>query len=112
MTFIDRRSHGGIAVGGAAFLAPPELMPQADALGFAVSKKRLTDAEMYTASNWNVVSTDLEIPYVLDNESIGYLFGDTLSAARPEGGRHHRFPVMLRSASDPGAATASSSIAP
>ena len=107
MPFVDRRGFGKIAAGsavlaGASLVAPVGPVPQASAFGLATSKKRLTGADMYTASNWRVAGTDLGIPYVLENGSIGYLFGDTFSSAWPEGGSDHRSPVMLRSASAPG----------
>lgn len=107
MPFVDRRGFGKIAAGsavlaGTSLVAPVGPVPQASAFGLATSKKRLTGADMYTASNWRVAGTDLGIPYVLENGSIGYLFGDTFSSAWPEGGSDHRSPVMLRSTSAPG----------
>jgi len=66
-------------------------------------KKRITGGDLDTARRWNVAGTDLGIPYVLENLSIGYLFGDTFSSAWPEEGRGWRSPVMLRSNSHPGA---------
>ncbi|MFN8492704.1 MAG: DUF4185 domain-containing protein [Caldilineaceae bacterium] len=62
--------------------------------------KRLTGADLDTARRWNVGGTDLGIPYVLENGSIGYLFGDTFSGPWP-GGPDWRAPVMLRSNVDP-----------
>lgn len=66
-------------------------------------KKRLTGADLDTNSRWQVAGTDLGIPYVLENCSIGYLFGDTFNTARPEDpGNGWRSPVMLRSNIHPG----------
>jgi hypothetical protein len=70
----------------------------------AVKKKRLTGLDLDTEKRWMVGGTDLGIPYVLENGSIGYLFGDTFSSS-PNDGQNWRTPVMLRSAvhpSDPG----------
>ncbi|GAB3960468.1 hypothetical protein GCM10027614_82430 [Micromonospora vulcania] len=50
-------------------------------------KKRLTGADLDTNSRWRVAGTDLGIPYVLENGSIGYLFGDTFNTPWPEGRR-------------------------
>ena len=75
-------------------------------LGFehaaAAFDKRLTRADLDTAKRWAVGGTDLGIPYVLENGSIGYLFGDTFSDPLP-GGKGWRSPVMLRSAVSPAA---------
>lgn len=65
-------------------------------------KKRLTGADLDTSSRWQVAGTDLGIPYVLENLSIGYLFGDTFSSPWPEDGLGWRSPVLLRSNSTPG----------
>src|SRR2546426_8654079 len=45
----------------------------------AIWKKRLTGADLDTNRRWHVAGTDLGIPYVLENLSIGYLFGDTFN---------------------------------
>ncbi|MDN5853607.1 MAG: DUF4185 domain-containing protein, partial [Actinomycetia bacterium] len=87
----------GAALGTAAL--PPGLMPKADA---ATYKKTLTGVGKDPDRRWDVVGTDLGIPYVLENGSIGYLFGDTFSSALP-GGPGWRSPVMLRSNVAPGA---------
>jgi hypothetical protein len=65
-------------------------------------KKRLTGADLVTNRWWKVAGTDLGIPYVLENGSIGYLFGDTFSTPWPETGKDWRSPVMLRSNFHPG----------
>lgn len=73
--------------------------------GTARWKKRLTGADLDTNARWNVAGTDLGIPYVLENGSIGYLFGDTFNTPFPEGPpvpNDWRSPVMLRSNVHPG----------
>jgi hypothetical protein len=68
-------------------------------------RKRLTGADLDTNSRWQVAGTDLGIPYVLENGSIGYLFGDTFNTPFPEGPpqpNDWRSPVMLRSDVHPG----------
>ncbi|NUR48110.1 MAG: DUF4185 domain-containing protein [Hamadaea sp.] len=59
--------------------------------------KRLTGADLDTARRWQVAGTDLGIPYLLENGSVGFLFGDTFASAWPEDGDDWRSPVMLRS---------------
>lgn len=74
--------------------------------GAASFRKRLTGADLDTNQRWRVAGTDLGIPFVLENGSIGYLFGDTFSSALPEGPplpNDWRSPVMLRSNVHPGA---------
>ncbi len=71
--------------------------------GTAKFRKRLTGADLDTAQRWRVAGTDLGIPYVLENGSIGYLFGDTFGSAWPEEGNDWRSPVMLRSNVHPNA---------
>lgn len=67
-------------------------------------KKRVTGADLDTNARWNVAGTDLGIPYVLENGSIGYLFGDTFNSPFPETHNNDwRSPVMLRSNVHPGA---------
>src|SRR5688572_21647158 len=81
----------------AAPVAPPV---QASALqSRAVWIKRLTGADRDTNFRWQIAGTDLGIPYVLENGSIGYLFGDTFSTPWPESPppSNWRSPVMLRS---------------
>jgi hypothetical protein len=71
----------------------------------ATLKKRLTGADLDTNRRWHVGGTDLGIPYVLENGSIGYLFGDTFDTGPPEGPplpNDWRAPVMLRSNVHPG----------
>lgn len=68
-------------------------------------KKRLTGADRDTSRRWHVAGTDLGIPYVIDDGSVGFLFGDTYDKARWEGPpplSDWRSPVMLRSGSPPG----------
>ena len=69
----------------------------------AIWKKRLTGADLDTNRRWKVAGTDLGIPYVLENGSIGYLFGDTFDKPWPESGSDWRAPVMLRSNIHPAA---------
>lgn len=70
----------------------------------ATFKERLTGADRATNTRWQVAGTDLGIPYVLENGSIGYLFGDTFNTARPEVANNGwRSPVMLRSNVHPAA---------
>ncbi len=72
--------------------------------GQAVWLKRLTGADRETFSRWQVAGTSLGIPYVLDNGSVGYLFGDTFSTQWPEGPpmpNNWRSPIMLRSNAHP-----------
>src|ERR1043165_414133 len=94
---LDRRAFlGRMAAAGLAAAVPSLVLPrQAQA---ATWKKRLTGADLDTNSRWQVAGTDLGIPYVLENGSIGYLFGDTFSTPWPESGQDWRSPVMLRSA--------------
>jgi hypothetical protein len=68
-------------------------------------KKRLTGADLDTNSRWHVAGTDLGIPYVLENLSIGYLFGDTFNTPGPKTPplpNDWRAPVLLRSNVHPG----------
>lgn len=81
------------------------LLPVAGVLaqdGTSVWKKRLTGEDLDTGQRWGVAGTDLGIPYVLENESIGYLFGDTFSTQWPDDGKGWRSPILLRSAAKPG----------
>lgn len=69
-------------------------------------KKRLTGADLDTNQRWAVAGTDLGIPYVLENGSIGYLFGDTFNTPNPFGPplpNDWRSPIMLRSNVHPNA---------
>ena len=68
----------------------------------AIWKKRLTGADLDTNHRWKVAGTDLGIPYVLENGSIGFLFGDTFGSPWPEDGIDWRAPIMLRSNIHPG----------
>ncbi|MFI0794846.1 DUF4185 domain-containing protein [Micromonospora rubida] len=103
---LDRRAFLGrvAAVATASAVAPALALPgPAQA---ATWKKRLTGADLDTNSRWQVAGTDLGIPYVLENGSIGYLFGDTFNTPWPEGPplpNDWRSPVMLRSNVHPGA---------
>ena len=102
---LSRRHFGRAVLGSAALAGAVTLAPsgqsKAVAQGAATFKRRLTGADMYPAHNWRVGGTDLGIPYVLENGSIGYLMGDTFAGPWPESGGDHRSPVMLRSAADP-----------
>lgn len=70
---------------------------------------RITGADMYTAQRWQVAGTDLGIPYLLENGSVGFLLGDTFSSAfpgpvppePPGSGQGWRSPVGLRSNVNP-----------
>lgn len=99
MTITRRRLLGAAAIGGLAASVPGVALSQS--IWPAWFKKRLTGADLDTAYRWQVAGTDLGIPYVLENGSIGYLFGDTFSSASP-GGPGWRSPVMLRSGVHPG----------
>jgi hypothetical protein len=97
----DRRTFlRGAAVAG---LAAAPLLGSAGTASAATWSKRLTGADLDTNSRWQVAGTDLGIPYVLENGSIGYLFGDTFGGPWPEDGIDWRAPVMLRSNIHPGA---------
>ena len=82
---LDRRAFlARVGVGGlAAALATTAVRPTA--AGAATWRKRLTGADLDTNHRWHVAGTDLGIPYVLENGSIGYLFGDTFDTPWPEG---------------------------
>ncbi|NUR72818.1 MAG: DUF4185 domain-containing protein [Hamadaea sp.] len=69
----------------------------------AVCVKQLTGANLDTTRRWRVAGTDLGIPYLLENGSVGFLFGDTFASAWPEDGDDWRSPVMLRSNVHPAA---------
>ena len=103
---LDRRSllRHATLTGVAAAIVPALAVPgPAQA---ATWRKRLTGADLDTNSRWRVAGTDLGIPYVLENGSIGYLFGDTFNTPWPEGPplpNDWRSPVMLRSNVHPGA---------
>lgn len=62
---------------------------------------RVTGGDRESNWNWQVAGTDLGIPYLLENGSVGYLFGDTFSSTWPEQGQGWRSPVGLRSATNP-----------
>lgn len=55
------------------------------------------------SKRWWVWGTDLGIPYLLENNSVGYLFGDTFASASPDSQDQWRSPVMLRSNVHPAA---------
>lgn len=103
----SRRTFLRTAAGGATAVALGVAgvgVNAAPARAQSTFRKRLTGADLDTARRWNVAGTDLGIPYVLENGSIGYLFGDTFASAWPETGTDWRSPVMLRSNVHPGAA--------
>lgn len=61
---------------------------------------RVTGADMPQTTRFGVYGTDLGIPFLLANGSIGYLFGDTFTSANADdihGGQDWRSPVLLRS---------------
>lgn len=110
MTEIDYSGSGAIRPSRRGFLGAVALGLTAVGVGApalpataATFRKRLTGADLDTAARWQVAGTDLGIPYVLENGSIGYLFGDTFSTPWPETGQDWRSPVMLRSNVHPGA---------
>ncbi|GAA2709602.1 hypothetical protein GCM10010429_24260 [Micromonospora olivasterospora] len=99
--FLGRVAAAGVATATASTLALPG---EARA---ATWRKRLTGADLETNSRWQVAGTDLGIPYVLENGSIGYLFGDTFNTPWPERPplpNDWRSPVMLRSYLHPNSA--------
>lgn len=91
-----------------ALRTPAERVVLAPAVVAALARparfvKRLTGADLDTAQRWRVAGTDLGIPYLLENGSVGFLFGDTFDTAWPETGDNDwRSPVMLRSNVHPG----------
>jgi len=50
----------------------------------ATWKKRLTGGNLDSYRRWQVPGTDLGIPYLLENGSVGFLFGDTFNTSWPE----------------------------
>jgi hypothetical protein len=117
---LSRRSFLHTAAGGTVGLLAPACLSKVagssgggatsdenpDVASAAMYVKRLTGADMPTNQRWQVAGTDLGIPYVLENGSIGYLFGDTFNTPWPEGPplpNDWRAPVMLRSNIDPSA---------
>ncbi|WP_279581166.1 DUF4185 domain-containing protein [Fodinicola feengrottensis] len=80
--------------------ASPKVSPQ-----LASSKKRLTGVDMPPSQRWQVGGTDLGIAYLLENNSVGFLFGDTFNTRwynDPPLPNDWRSPVMLRSNIHPG----------
>lgn len=69
--------------------------------GKSVYKKRLTGEDLDTGHRWGVAGIDLGIPYILENEAIGYLFGDTFGSQWPENVKDWRSPVLLLSTTQP-----------
>jgi hypothetical protein len=65
--------------------------------------KQLTGAGLEPHRRWWVCGTDLGVPYLLENGSVGFLFGDTFASPWPEDKDTWRSPVMLRSAVHPAA---------
>src|SRR5699024_6645003 len=64
--------------------------------------ERLTGPDRPAATKWQVVGTGLGIPCLLENRSVGFLFGDTFATATPDAPvpdyvKLWRSPVMLRS---------------
>jgi Domain of unknown function (DUF4185) len=69
---------------------------------FARQVDRLTGPDRDPASRWKVVGTDLGIPYQINSEATGFLFGDTFDTLEPEKPRNDwRSPVLLRSSTRP-----------
>lgn len=104
---LSRRAFLGTVAGLGAVVVPDVLQPErAEAIGYW--KKRLTGLDLDTARRWRVAGTDLGIPYVLENGSIGYLFGDTFDTRwwdDPPLPNDWRSPVLLRSNIHPGSDT-------
>lgn len=66
---------------------------------------RITGYDRAPRWRWGVGGTDLGIPYLLENGSVGFQFGDTFTSAFPDGrpgeGQGWRSPVILRSNVNP-----------
>lgn len=64
---------------------------------------RDTGIDMQSCLEFSICGTDLGVPFLLPNGSVGYLFGDTFAVAGPyiknlpPGGDKWRSPVMMRS---------------
>ncbi|TDC34672.1 DUF4185 domain-containing protein [Kribbella albertanoniae] len=97
---LRRRAFLATMAGVGVAVAAPGV---ARAQGAAAWRKRLTGTDLDTASRWQVAGTELGIPYAFANGSVGYLFGHTFSAARPESGAGWRSPVILKSTVHPAA---------
>ena len=96
----------GVGAGVVALASTGLAVAGSTPAGAATWRKRVTGADLDTNHRWQVAGTDLGIPYVLENGSIGYLFGDTFNTPWPEGPptpNDWRSPVMLRSNVHPGA---------
>ena len=66
------------------------------------SLTRLTGtANNEACARWSVCGTDLGIPYLRRDGSVGITFGDTFSSPTPDSGNGWRSPVILHSSSDP-----------
>lgn len=66
------------------------------------SLTRLTGtANSEACVRWSVCGTDLGIPYLRRDGSVGITFGDTFSSSTPDQGSGWRSPVILHSSSDP-----------
>jgi hypothetical protein len=122
--FLGKAALGGASLAASGLFVPDSMLSQKGLLGRTIGdsvvpnaegawyapawvNKRLTGADMDTNWRWQVAGTDLGIPYVLENGSIGFLFGDTFNTPWPEGPplpNDWRSPVMLRSNVHPGAA--------
>lgn len=76
--------------------SPP--MPQT--LVIAPLLTRITGADLKTTSQFGGDSTDLMIPFTLENGSVGFLGGDTFDTATPGVG-NWRSPILLRSNQTP-----------
>lgn len=73
--------------------------------GPVTDTRRLTGVDRDPSRRWHVAGTDLGIPYVIDDHTVGFLFGDTFDTATQDGpplASDWRSPVLLRSGSRPG----------
>ncbi len=96
--FLKLAAGSGIVATAAPLLDLP--LMRTTAAGAAERKRYLTGPGLPPDTRWHVNGTDLGIPYVIEDGSIGYVFGDTFSSAMPGAG--WRSPVILRSSSHPG----------
>lgn len=65
-----------------------------------LSLTRITGADLKATSRFGSESTDLLIPFTLENGSVGFLGGDTFDSATPGVG-NWRSPILLRSNQTP-----------
>jgi hypothetical protein len=93
-----REALGG---GGAERIRPAP--PAREALRKLMGQPATFVARLTGADRSRRAGTDLGIPYLLENGSVGFLFGDTFATAWPEDQNGWRSPVMLRSNVHPSA---------